>query len=50
MSQPAGQHRAREPNNLFDEVYLSRSQTGIGVFAYQYGPRRSVFASMTKEF
>jgi hypothetical protein len=36
--------------NLFDEVYLLRSQTGIGVFANQYGPRRSVFASITKEF
>lgn len=37
MSQPAGQHRAQEPNNLFDEVYLLRSQTGIGVFAYHTG-------------
>lgn len=36
--------------NLLDEIYLLRSQTGIGVFANQYGPRRSVFASMTKEF
>jgi outer membrane receptor protein involved in Fe transport len=36
--------------NLLDEVYLLRSQTGIGVFANQYGPRRSVFASLTKEF
>jgi len=36
--------------NLFDEVYLLRSQTGVGVFANQYGPRRSVFASLTKEF
>jgi outer membrane receptor protein involved in Fe transport len=36
--------------NLFDEVYLLRSQTGVGVFANQYGPRRSVFASITKEF
>ncbi|HTW54710.1 MAG TPA: TonB-dependent receptor [Stellaceae bacterium] len=36
--------------NLLDEVYLLRSQTGIGVFANQYGPRRSVFASVTKEF
>jgi outer membrane receptor protein involved in Fe transport len=36
--------------NLLDEVYLLRSQTGIGVFANQYGPRRSVFASITKEF
>jgi outer membrane receptor protein involved in Fe transport len=36
--------------NLLDETYLLRSQTGIGVFANQYGPRRSVFASITKEF
>jgi outer membrane receptor protein involved in Fe transport len=36
--------------NLLDENYLLRSQTGIGVFANQYGPRRSVFASITKEF
>jgi outer membrane receptor protein involved in Fe transport len=36
--------------NLFDEVYLLRSQTGVGVFANQYGPRRSVFASIAKEF
>ena len=34
--------------NLLDEIYLLRSQTGIGVFADQYGPRRSVFASITK--
>jgi len=36
--------------NLLDEIYLLRSQTGVGVFANQYGPRRSVFASVTKEF
>jgi len=36
--------------NLLDEIYLLRSQTGIGVFANQYGPRRSVFASISKEF
>jgi outer membrane receptor protein involved in Fe transport len=36
--------------NLLDEIYLLRSQTGIGVFANQYGPRRSVFGSITKEF
>ena len=36
--------------NLFDEVYLLRSQTGIGVFAPAYGPRRSVYAGITKEF
>jgi hypothetical protein len=36
--------------NVLDEVYLLRSQTGVGVFANQYGPRRSVFAGVTKEF
>lgn len=36
--------------NLFDEIYLLRSQTGIGVFANQYGPRRTAFLSLTKEF
>lgn len=36
--------------NLFDEIYLLRSQTGVGEFANQYGPRRSVFASIKKEF
>jgi outer membrane receptor protein involved in Fe transport len=36
--------------NLLDEIYLLRSQTGVGVFANQYGPRRSLFASITKEF
>jgi outer membrane receptor protein involved in Fe transport len=36
--------------NLLDEIYLLRSQTGVGVFANQYGPRRSVFAGITKEF
>jgi outer membrane receptor protein involved in Fe transport len=36
--------------NLFDQVYLIRSQTGVGVFAPAYGPRRSVFVSVRKEF
>jgi outer membrane receptor protein involved in Fe transport len=36
--------------NLLDEIYLLRSQTGIGVFAPAYGPRRSVYAGVTKEF
>jgi hypothetical protein len=36
--------------NLLDENYLLRSQTGIGVFANQYGPRRSAFLGVTKEF
>jgi outer membrane receptor protein involved in Fe transport len=36
--------------NLLDEKYLLRSQTGIGVFANQYGPRRTAFLGLTKEF
>ena len=36
--------------NLLDEIYLLRSQTGIGEFANQYGPRRSVYAGIKKEF
>jgi outer membrane receptor protein involved in Fe transport len=36
--------------NLLDEVYLLRSQTGIGVFAPAFGPRRSVFAGVSKQF
>jgi len=36
--------------NLLDEVYLLRSQTGVGVFANQYGPRRSIYFGITKEF
>ncbi len=36
--------------NMFDEVYLLRSQTGVGVFANQYGPRLSAFLTLAKEF
>jgi outer membrane receptor protein involved in Fe transport len=36
--------------NVFDETYLIRSGTGIGVFASQYGPRRSFFMGVKKEF
>ncbi len=36
--------------NLTDEVYLIRSGSGVGVFASAYGPRRSLFASVRKEF
>ncbi len=36
--------------NVLDEVYLIRSQTGVGVFAPAYGPRRSFFVSVKKEF
>ncbi len=36
--------------NLLDEVYVLRSGTGIGEFAPQFGPRRTVFAGLRKEF
>jgi outer membrane receptor protein involved in Fe transport len=36
--------------NLLDEVYVIRSQTGVGVFAPAYGPRRTAFVSIRKEF
>jgi outer membrane receptor protein involved in Fe transport len=36
--------------NLFDRIYLLRSDTGIGEFAPQYGPRRGVFAELTQQF
>jgi outer membrane receptor protein involved in Fe transport len=36
--------------NIFDETYLLRSQTGVGVFAPAFGPRRTVYAGITKEF
>jgi hypothetical protein len=36
--------------NLFDESYLIRQGGGLGVFASQYGQRRSIFAGLTYEF
>ena len=36
--------------NALDETYLLRSGTGVGVFASQYGPRRSFFMGVKKEF
>jgi len=36
--------------NLFDEVYLLRSSTSIGAFAPAYGPRRTFYGGVTKEF
>jgi outer membrane receptor protein involved in Fe transport len=36
--------------NLFDEVYQIRSGTGLGVFAPQFGPRRTVLAGVTQRF
>jgi TonB dependent receptor len=36
--------------NLLDESYLLRSSTSIGAFAPAYGPRRTLYAGLTKEF
>jgi outer membrane receptor protein involved in Fe transport len=36
--------------NVFDEVYVLRSQTGVGVFAPAYGPRRTIYVGVKKEF
>ena len=36
--------------NLFDEIYLLRSSTSIGAFAPAFGPRRTFYAGLTKEF
>ncbi len=36
--------------NLFDEKYLIRDGSGIGVGAPQYGPRRGVFVGVSKAF
>ncbi|WP_343630824.1 TonB-dependent receptor [Roseateles sp.] len=36
--------------NLFDHVYQLRDGSGIGVGAPQYGQRRTVYVSLTKEF
>jgi outer membrane receptor protein involved in Fe transport len=36
--------------NLFDQVYQIRSGTGLGVFAPQFGPRRTFFAGITQRF
>ena len=36
--------------NMFDHIYELRDGTGIGVGAPQFGPRRTVFASVTKSF
>jgi outer membrane receptor for ferrienterochelin and colicins len=34
--------------NVFDEVYQIRNGTGVGVGASQYGPRRGMFAGLSK--
>jgi len=36
--------------NVFDHVYELRDGTGIGVGAPQFGPRRTLLASLTKSF
>jgi outer membrane receptor protein involved in Fe transport len=36
--------------NALDETYLLRSGSGIGEFTNQYGPRRTLFLGVTKEF
>lgn len=36
--------------NLLDKIYLLRSMTGVGEFSNQYGPRRSVYVGLKKEF
>jgi len=36
--------------NAFDKLIEIRDGSGVGVFAPQYGPRRGVFAGVTKEF
>jgi len=36
--------------NLLDKIYLLRSMTGVGEFSNQYGPRRSVYLGVKKEF
>jgi outer membrane receptor protein involved in Fe transport len=36
--------------NLFDEIYLLRSSTSLGAFAPAFGPRRTFYAGITKEF
>jgi outer membrane receptor protein involved in Fe transport len=35
--------------NVFDKVYEIRNGTGVGVGAPQFGPRRGLFAGMSKE-
>jgi outer membrane receptor protein involved in Fe transport len=36
--------------NLFDEVYQIRTGTGLGVFAPQFGPRRTLLSGLTQRF
>src|ERR1700760_2427769 len=36
--------------NLFDEIYLLRSSTSLGVFSPAFGPRRTFYAGIIKKF
>jgi len=36
--------------NLFDKTYELRDGTGIGVGAPQFGPRRALYAGLSKSF
>jgi outer membrane receptor protein involved in Fe transport len=36
--------------NVFDESYELRDGSGIGMFAPHYGPRRGLYATLTREF
>jgi outer membrane receptor protein involved in Fe transport len=36
--------------NVFDSVYEIRSGSGIGVFAPQFGPRRTFFMGLAQKF
>lgn len=36
--------------NLFAEIYLLRSSTSLGAFSPAFGPRRTFYAGLTKEF
>ena len=36
--------------NLFDQIYQIRTGQGLGVFAPQFGPRRTFFAGLTQRF
>jgi len=50
-SRPIGPLEVRlDVTNLFDKVYEIRNGTGVGVGAPQFGPRRGLFAGLTKEF
>jgi outer membrane receptor protein involved in Fe transport len=36
--------------NVLDEIYVIRDGTGVGIGAPQFGPRRTIFAGIKKEF